>query len=192
MGIELIYAIMAIATAGILVAMLLLGGDADTDVDVDVDVDVDIDVDVDAGLDVDLGDIGGPGPLGLKLLLSFIMGFGLGGYLSTHYLWPIHHIAAGFVGGAVIYFLVYQLLKLLYRQQGNTQVSGHMIVGQPAVVTHRIGRGSTGEVRASDRKTGHTVYLRARSSQADVEFADGDNVVIKSVANGFATVDKAE
>ena len=195
---EMIYAIITISTSLILVVMVLLGGEADVDADVDVDADLDmggdIDMDMDADIEADLEadvdvEAGGPGHFGLKLVLGFVIGFGLGGFLAVKYNWPLPHYLAGLAGGLCVYTLEYQLLKMLYRQQANTQVSGASLAGTKAIVTHRIAPGQIGEIRAVAPGTAQSIYLRARGVDIDKEFADGTEVTVKSVATGLARVE---
>ena len=201
MGAEMIYAVMTIATSLILLVMVLLGGDADVDADVDVDVDVGLDMDVDADMDMDVdadadldvgGEIGGPGFFGLKLLLGFVIGFGLGGFLAVNNGWPIPHYLVGLAGGLCIYTLEFQLLKLLYSQQANSQSRASSIVGLTGIVSHPIGKGGTGEIKTVMPGTGNSLYLRARAVDAEAEIAEGAEVRIKSVSTGLARVESIE
>ena len=201
MGPEMIYAAMTIGTSLILLIMVLLGGDADVDADVDVDADLDLDMDVDADVDMDMdvdagvdvgAEVGGPGYFGLKLLLGFIIGFGLGGFLAVHYAWTLPHYLAGLAGGVCIYTIEFQLLKLLYSQQANTQSRASSIVGHTAIVSHPIGKGGTGEIKAIMPGTGSSLYLRARAVDAEAEIAEGTEVRIKSVSTGLARVESIE
>ena len=191
MGPEMIYAVMTIATSFILLIMVLLGGDADVDADVDVDADLDLDMDADAGVDVG-AEVGGPGYFGLKLLMGFIIGFGLGGFLAVKNAWPFPHYLAGLGGGVIIYMLEFQLLKLLYSQQANTQSRASSVVGHTAIVSHPITKGGTGEIKAIMRGTGSSLYLRARAVDAEMEVAEGTEVRIKSVSTGLARVEPVE
>lgn len=175
MGPEMIYAVMTIATSFILLIMVLLGGDAD----------------VDAGVDVG-AEVGGPGYFGLKLLMGFIIGFGLGGFLAVHYAWALPHYLAGMAGGLIIYVLEFQLLKLLYSQQANTQSRASSVVGHTAIVSHPITKGGTGEIKTTIPRTGSSLYLRARAVDPKMEFADGTEVRVKSVSTGLARVEPVE
>ncbi len=193
MGPAMIYAAITIGTSFILLIMVLLGGDADVDADIDVDADLDLDMDVDADADVDVGtDIGGPGYFGLKLLLGFVIGFGLGGFLAVRNGWPVPHYLVGLAGGLVIYTIEFQLLRLLYSQQANTQSRASSIVGHTAIVSHPIGKGGTGEIKTIMPRTGNSLYLRARSVDAETEFAEGTEVKITSVSTGLARVESLE
>jgi len=187
MGAATIYALMVIIPAVLLVVMLLLGADTDMDVDADVDVDVDLDMG-----DVDVSDIAGPGKIGLKLVLAFVLGFGLAGFLTVKYKFGIHHVLAGFIGGAAVYTIVYQLLKLLYKRQGNTQIRAARMGGRKARVVSAVKKGGVGEIQAVDPATGHTHYVHARAADPEAEFAQGEEVVIKSMSVGLAIVDPVE
>ena len=138
------------------------------------------------------GDVGGPGFFGLKLLLGFIIGFGLGGFFAVKYEWAFPHYLSGLAGGLITYTLEFQLLKLLYSQQANSQSRASSIVGHTAIVSHPIGKGGTGEIKTVMPATGNSLYLRARAIDAEAEIAEGSEVKIKSVSTGLARVEPIE
>jgi len=186
---EVIYAAITFISTGVLVWMLVAG--MDHDVDFDTDVDVDADVDFDADVDVDHG---GPGPLGVKLILLFLVGFGTMGFVASYFNWnflgtKVDHLFVAVAGGAASYWLLYQLLKLLYKQQATSQIVGHSIVGRSALVVIAFGKGGVGEINAEDPKTGQTIYMRAQSIDTEAEFKKGDRVKVKAVINGLAQVE---
>ena len=186
MSIALIYALLAIIPGLLLIVMALFSFDGDADIDVDHDIDLDHDMEMDHDISADAG--GGPSRLGLKLIFSFIVGFGVTGFLDIHYEWPIPHIIAAVAGGAVTYYIVYRLLKLLYSQQANSQISSSSVIGEKAIITSVILQGSTGEIQTQDPKTGQTIYLRAQAIDQKKEFQKGDEVTIKSVTSGLAKI----
>jgi membrane protein implicated in regulation of membrane protease activity len=186
----IIYGLITVASALLLVVMAVFGAesDVDADVDVDADIDIDADMDVDAG-GVEVGEFGGPSKLSLKLLLFFLIGFGILGYLSAHLKWPVHHLLWALAGGAVSWYLGYALLKLLYRQQSNSQVRAAAFVGKKGTVTVPIPKGGVGEISATDGETEQNIYLNARAKDPEKEYKKGEVVTVRSVASGTATVD---
>jgi len=189
MGVEWIYGLMVILPSLLLVVMVIFGiGDDGGDLGGGVEVEAEIEVEggMEAG---DISETGGPGFLGIKLIFSFIIGFGLAGFLAYRFQWPIPHILAGLIGGLIVYTLVYQLLKLLYKQQANTLFSSTSVVGKRAVVTSALLKGGTGEVKSEDPRTGGTVYLRARAVDPEKEYSAGEEVTITTVFSGLAKIE---
>ena len=143
------------------------------------------------GIELQAGEIPGDGPgiLGLRLILAFIIGFGVAGYIGWFYNIPyVPHWALGIVGGLVTYFIVYQLLKLLFRLQANTLISTQRMVNTEGIVTSEILAGSVGEIKVIDPKTGQTHYMRAMSVSADTGLKKGQKVTVTSVTGGLAKV----
>lgn len=183
MEIEWIYGMMVVLPAMLLVVMVIFGiGDDGGDLG---GGDIEADLEVEGGI----SEAGGPGFLGIKLIFSFIIGFGLAGFLAYHLQWPIPHILSGLIGGVIVYAIVYQLLKLLYKQQANTLVSSASVVGKRALVTSALLKGGTGEVKAEDPRTGSIVYLRARAVDPEKEYRVGEEVTITTVFSGLAKIE---
>ena len=183
-----VYALITVICGILLFIMAVFGADTDVDADVDVDFDVDADMDLDAG-DMDVGEVGGPGKLSLKLILFFFVGFGVIGYVSAYLKWPLHHIIWGLLGGVVAWYFGYAVLKMLYKQQSTSQVRAASFVGEQARITVPIPKAGVGEVSAASKKTGQSIYLSARAGDPDREFNKGDVVTIKSITGGTATVE---
>ncbi len=184
---EIAYIVITLVATGVLVFMLLAG--MDHDVEMDVDADLDIDVDVDA--DIDAG--GGPAVMSLKLLLLFLVGFGIVGYFALTNNWNplgsgVDHLLFATGGGAVSYFILYRLIKLLHSQQASSQTNAALLTGRKASTTTAIADGHVGEIIARDPKTGQTVYLRAQAQDPATKYEKGQDVEIVSVANGMAIV----
>jgi membrane protein implicated in regulation of membrane protease activity len=180
----LIYGLMAVVPGLLLLFMAVFGADTDVDVDTDFDVDADVDVDIEAG------EFGGPGRLSLRLILFFVVGFGVGGYVSVYFKWPLHHILIGFIGGSIAWFLGYQLLKLLYKQQSTSQIKLISFVGKQGRVVVPIPKdGGTGEIEATNKETGQSTYFNARADDSKKEYKRGEFVKIKSVAGKTAVVE---
>jgi len=174
---ELIYGLVAVVPSLILILMVIFGVGDELDA---------------GGIEIEAeAEIASPGPgfFGVKLILSFIIGFGLAGFLAQSFAWAFPAPLAGVIGGAVVYTVVYQLLKLLYRQQANTLASGSAVAGRPGLVTSAIPKGGTGEIRAEVPATGQSMYLRARAVDPEREYAAGAEVTIKNVISGLAKVE---
>jgi membrane protein implicated in regulation of membrane protease activity len=143
------------------------------------------------GIELQAGEIPGDGPgmLGLRLILAFIIGFGVGGYIGWYYNIPyVPHWALGLVGGIVTYTIVYQLLKMLFRLQANTLVNSQRMINTDGVVTSEIMPDSVGEIKVTDPKTGQTHYMRAMSVSTGTCLKKGQKVTVVSVTGGLAKV----
>ena len=175
-----IYGFITIICGLFLFLMAIFGSDYDVDADVDIDVGVE---------SMEVGEAGGPGIFSLKLILIFMIGFGTSGFTSAYLKWPIHHIIPGLIGGFVIWFISYQALSWLYRQQATSQVRGTSFVGREAKVTVPIPKGGTGEVYSQIEGTEKSIYFNARATSPQKEYGKGDVVTIKSVEGKTATVE---
>jgi membrane protein implicated in regulation of membrane protease activity len=182
MSLFLIYGLMAVIPGLLLLFIAVFGADADVDADIDIDADLD--------LDVDAGDLGGPGALSVKLILLFLVGFGASGYMAAYFEWPVHHVLCGLIGGGTAWFIGYQLLKLLYEQQSSSQVRLTSFVGKQGRVVVPIPKdGGTGEIEATNQKTGQSTYFNARAANPEKEYEKGTFVTIKSVSGKTAIVE---
>ena len=178
-----IYGLITVVCGGLLFVMAAFGADSDIDMDADVDIDMDIDADVDGLL------MGGPSFLSLKLILIFLIGFGLCGFISVQLKTQLHHIIIGLIGGGALWFVSYQALSWLYRQQSTSHVSAAAFVGKQARVTVPIPAGGTGEVYAQKTKGGKSIYLSATAQDSNKEYAKGESVTIKSVEGTTAIIE---
>lgn len=186
---QIIYLLMVVVPTILLAFMLFLGLGSGGDFDADIGGDVDIDID--GGLEI--GEFAeGPGIISLRLIMAFIIGFGLGGFLSLAYGWIIPHWLCGIIGGLAVYYLVYILLRLLYKQQASTQVNHLSLEGRKASVSIAIKAGKVGELKVTDLGTGLTSYMIARSYIENEEFEKNEVVIIKSITGNIARVISAE
>ncbi|MCK4294391.1 MAG: hypothetical protein KAY65_14425 [Planctomycetes bacterium] len=177
----IIYAAVCVCSGALLFLMAFLGSDYDTDVDADIDID---------GLDMDAGEFGGPGILSIKLIMFFLIGFGLCGFMAVHFDWPVYHVVWALGGGLIVWYIGYKLLSLLYSQQSNSQIRARQFVGKDGRVTVPIPKGGgTGEIEATDKETGRSAYFSARAKDPDKEYQRGETVKIKSVTGGTAVVE---
>ncbi|MFH1777162.1 MAG: hypothetical protein ABH952_06375 [Candidatus Omnitrophota bacterium] len=175
-----IYGLMTVFSAVFLFLIAIGGGDTEVGVDADVDV---------GGFDGNVPESAGPGMLNLKLILSFILGFGAAGYMAVFLSWSIYHVIAGLIGGIVIWFMVYKVLSWLYKQQATSHVRGISFVGAEGTITVPIPKGGAGEIQARNPNTQSCMFFRAVAIDQSKEFARGDIVKIKSVDNGTARVE---
>lgn len=176
-----LYGLVTVVCGVILFLMALSGADHDIDMDADVDIDADVDVD---GLGA-----AGPGMLNLKLILIFLIGFGICGFLSAYFHTRTHHVILALVGGVAIWYVSYQALSWLYRQQSSSHVRGASFVGREAKVTVPIPKGGSGEVYARVDGTNKSMYFSARAQDGEKEYGKGQAVTIKSVEGNTAIVD---
>ncbi|MBL7152085.1 MAG: hypothetical protein ISS79_00080 [Phycisphaerae bacterium] len=184
----IIYAAVCICSGILLFLMAFLGSDYDAEADIDIEADFDVDADV--GMDMDAGEFGGPGILSIKLIMFFLIGFGLCGFMAAHFKWPVYHVFWALGGGVVVWYFGYRLLGLLYSQQSNSQLRARTFVGKEGRVTVPIPKGGgTGEIEATDKDTGRSAYFSARSSDPEKEYDRGQTVKIKSVMSGTAVVE---
>ena len=184
----IIYAAVCICSGILLFVMAFLGSDYDAEADIDVEAD--FDVGADADLDVDAGEFGGPGKLSLKLIMFFLIGFGLCGFMAVQFDWPVYHVVWALAGGLIVWYIGYKLLGLLYSQQSNSQIRARSFVGKDGRVTVPIPKGGgTGEIEATDKETGRSAYFSARAKDPDKEYKRGETVKVKSVTSGTAVVE---
>ena len=120
--------------------------------------------------------------------MIFLIGFGVWGYISEYLKWPIHSVIIGLIGGFIIWFVCYQALGWLYKQQSTSQISSASFVGKEAKVTVPIPKGGTGEIYSKINGTHKNIYLNARSKDSEKEFGKGVTVKIESVDGNTATV----
>jgi len=184
----IIYAAVCVCSGILLFLMAFLGSDYDADADIDIEADFDVDADV--GIDMDAGEFGGPGILSIKLIMFFLIGFGLFGFMAAHFNWPVFHVFWAMGGGVVFWYSGYKLLGLLYSQQSNSQLRARTFVGKEGRVTVPIPKGGgTGEIEATDNETGRSAHFSARSSDPEKGCDRGRTVKIKSVTGGTAVVE---
>lgn len=184
----IVYAAVCICSGILLFLMAFLGSDYDAGADIDIEADFDVDADVD--MDAGAGEFGGPGILSIKLILFFLIGFGLCGFIAAHFKWPVFHVFWAIGGGLVFWYAGYRLLGWLYSQQSNSQLRARMFVGKDGRVTVPIPKeGGTGEIEATDNETGRTAHFSARSSDPEKGYDRGQTVKIKSVTGGTAVVE---
>jgi len=168
---ETVFFWMAVSPACILTLLLIIG-------------DFDIEFDVMHG-DFNIGESHGVGPLGMKLILSFTSGFGLGGYLAYYFDWGIHPILSGLLFAIPVYSIVFLGMRFLYSQRANTLINSKNVIGQTARVVHQIPSNGVGEIVAEDPTVGRSIYLPAVGTQA---IGKDSIVIVDSIEGGTARV----
>jgi len=170
---ETIFFWMAVSPAVLLTFFMILG-------------DFDIDFDISSG-HFDIGSGHGAGPLGLKAILAFTSGFGLGGYLAHYFEWGINPILCGLAFSIPSYLIVFIGMRLLYSQRGNSQVDSKNVVGQKARVVNIIHPKSVGEILVEDPNVKTSLYMPAVCD--DKKSIEKDSIVtVESVEGGTARV----
>ena len=177
----LIYGLITVICGIFLFLMAIMGSDVDMDADIDIDADVDLD-------GVDASGVSGPGIFSLKLIMIFMIGFGICGFIPEYLQWAVPSIVIALIGGFVIWFVCYNALGWLYRQQANSQVSSASFVGKQARITVPVPKGGSGEIYSKIKGTEKTIYLNARAKESDKEYKKGDIVTIESIEGNTATV----
>ncbi len=95
----------------------------------------------------------------IKVLATFVMGFGAGGAIAANYnAGPLAATGVGFGTGVILALLMYAVMRVIYSQQASSLVATESIKGKTGTVTVAIGKDAVGEVTVTNRQ-----YL-ARSS----------------------------
>jgi hypothetical protein len=173
--------------------LLILGIDHEVEVGHDLEVGHDIDIGhgVDVGHEVPVLGDAGPSALSLRLLLFFILGFGVFGIIAMKVLNLSGITAILFAsGGALLcYFAAYGLLKALWKQQISTQFSIDSLVGTDAIVTQNIKPGGIGEIKGKCPETGLENFVQAKAANPEAGINKGEFVTVKSVVAGICLVE---
>jgi membrane protein implicated in regulation of membrane protease activity len=84
----------------------------------------------------DAGDADSPKLFSLRIIFAFLMAFGIGGgamYLSGKSVGG--QVIVGFLSGIATATITYYIMKLLYSQQGNSNVNSESFIGKFASIT---------------------------------------------------------
>jgi membrane protein implicated in regulation of membrane protease activity len=140
MGISAWFLAVAVGCFLLLLASMVFGHDHDHDADHDHDVDHDH-----GG-----GHASPMSPFSVKVILTFGVGFGAGGYIGARndLLW-LGSLLSGLLGGLVIGGIGYAFLNALYTRQGSSTVQPKLLVGATGIVDTTIDPGSVGRVVVS-------------------------------------------
>jgi membrane protein implicated in regulation of membrane protease activity len=149
--------------------------------------DHDVDSDHDGHLDHDAGQAEATVSIfSVKVLGSFIMGFGAGGAIASYYgMGPLPASFVGLAVGFLMGLLMYGVLRLIYGQQSTSVLNTSAAVGEIGTVTVAIGKNGTGEVALTLRGQ-HRSFL---ASSADPNaIAKGRQVRVVSTAGSQLVV----
>jgi membrane-bound ClpP family serine protease len=129
----------------------------------------------------------------VKVIGTFILGFGAGGAIAAYY--GANPLVASFIGLAVGFLmglLMYGIMRLIYGQQATSIVTA---VGEIGTVTTAIGRDGTGEVDLTLRGQNRTFLARSadtkpipRGRQVKVVHTAGSQLVVREVDAANAPV----
>jgi membrane protein implicated in regulation of membrane protease activity len=132
----------------------------------------------------------------VKVIGSFIMGFGAGGAIAAHY--GMGSLTASFVGlgvGFLMGLIMYWVMRLIYGQQSTSIVNTSTAVGEIGTVTVPIGRHGTGEVALTLRGQ-HRSFLASsadtgaipKGRQVRVVHTAGSQLVVREVEEANASL----
>jgi membrane-bound ClpP family serine protease len=122
----------------------------------------------------------------VRVIGTFVMGFGAGGAIGAHY--GLSDIPASLVGlgtGALMGLAMYGILHLIYGQQSTSLVATANAVGRMGTVTVPIAAGGTGQVELTLQGQ-HRAYI-ARSAAGEA-IAKGSNVTVVRTAGSQVVV----
>ncbi|MGA3373489.1 MAG: hypothetical protein ABSC48_17195 [Terracidiphilus sp.] len=126
----------------------------------------------------------------IKVIGTFITGFGAGGAIAQ-YLWGsiFRSSFAGLLVGAIMGALMYLVMELLYSQQSTSLVQTASLVGSPATVTSEIDANSLGQVTVRTGIEAPTYLARAAHGK---HFAKGAAVVVVATSGAEVVVDDVQ
>jgi membrane-bound ClpP family serine protease len=117
-----------------------------------------------------------------RVIGTFIMGFGAGGAIATHYgLAPLPASFAGLGTGMLIALAMYGILRLIYSQQSTSLVTTSSAIGVAGTVTVAIAAGGTGEVELTLGGQ-HRAYL-ARSLAGEAVAKGRQVTIVRTVGS---------
>jgi len=176
----IVFVAIAIAAFMIVAGGFLFGHDHDFDHDIDHDVGHE------AGVDTH----GIIGIFSMRVIATFIMGFGAAGAIALHYGagYPVASLI-GVAAGMVLGALMYGIMLLFIEQQASSVTPTDSLLGCTGTVTVPIDKDSMGEVGVSVGGEYHTFTARAHDCSP---LGKGLAVRIVAVAGSILTVDKAD
>jgi len=177
-----IFVAIAIAAFIIMAGGFLLGHDHDFDHSLDHDLG---DASHEAGVDSH----GVIGIFSMRVIATFIMGFGAAGAIGLHY--GTGYPAASLIGvaaGMVLAALMYGIMLLFIEQQASSITPTDSLVGSTGTVTVPIDKDSMGEIGVSLGGEYHTFSARADCGP----LCKGSAVRVVAVSGSILTVDKAQ
>jgi membrane-bound ClpP family serine protease len=175
---------LAIMFAGIIVSIggSLFGHDHDGGMDHDHDHD--------HGHDAGSGNEPAVSIFSIKVIGTFVTGFGAGGAIAQ-YLWGniFRSSFAGLLVGILMAALMYGVMELLYSQQSTSLVQTGSLIGSPAMVITEIDANSLGQVTVRTGSEAPTYLARAARGK---HFAKGTAVVVVATSGAEVVVDDVQ
>lgn len=184
---EFIYiTILGIGIVGLGFSLMFGDHDADSDHDADTDHDADHDGDHDGDGDHDASGPGNMNFLSLKVIWSFLVGAGGGGYLGAlKGLGSMGSLGTATLAGVIMAFIGYSLMNAFYRGQSSSTVKTASLVGALAIVDTNISDTGTGRIQIST-PTG-SVLMLAESTNHEV-LPEGTRVKVTDVVGSTCFV----
>jgi membrane protein implicated in regulation of membrane protease activity len=178
-----IFVTIAIAAFIIVAGGFLFGHDHDFDHGVDHGIG-------DAGHEAGVDSHGVIGIFSMRVIATFVMGFGAAGAVALHYGmgYPLASVI-GVAAGVVLAALMYGIMLLFIEQQASSITPTDSLLGCTGTVTVPIDKDAMGEVGVSLGGEYHTFTARAHASGA---LGKGSTVRIVAVSGSVLTVDKTE
>jgi len=179
---------MAIFVAIAIAAFLIVAGGFLFGHDSDGGIDHDFDHDVGHGGGYDVHGI--IGIFSIRVIFTFVMGFGAVGAIARHYgmSYPIASLI-GIVAGMILAALMYGIMMLFIEQQASSVIPTDNLLGCTGTVIVPIDKDKAGEIGVSLGGEYHTFAARAADAGA---LCKGCAVRIVAMTGSVLTVDKAE
>jgi membrane protein implicated in regulation of membrane protease activity len=154
------------------------------------DHDFDHGMDYDAGHEAGVDSHGVIGIFSMRVIATFIMGFGAAGAVALYYGtgYPIASLI-GVAVGMVLAALMYGIMLLFIEQQASSVTATDGLVGCTGTVTVPIDKDGMGEVGVSVGGEYHTFTARAHDGGP---LGKGSAVRITGMTGSILTVDKAQ
>lgn len=169
----------------VLLISLVLGEVFEHGADLAHDVAIEHEV-LDHGGDVDHAE-GGPSIFSVRIISSFITGFGGAGAIGVHlgFSYLVSSLF-GLVGGFLVAVPVFFIVKFLMKQQASSNLTVSDLEGKTALVSVSIPENGAGQITLTTH--GRTVYQTARSSTGRA-IPHNSVVTIRQVVADFVVVD---
>jgi membrane-bound ClpP family serine protease len=177
----LIFIAIALASFLLVAGSFLFGGDDGDHAD-DVDHE---------GHDIDHGLVDSEPVIGFfspRVIGTLTMGFGAAGAIARYY--GASNLVASLWGlgtGTALATVMYQMMKLIYKQQASSLVDTETAIGKKGVVTTAIDANATGEVSMTVGGQYQTYLAKSYTGQA---IAKGITVKVVSVVGSQLVVEK--
>jgi membrane protein implicated in regulation of membrane protease activity len=125
----------------------------------------------------DAGDADSPKLFSLRIIFAFLMAFGIGGgsmYLADKSIGV--QIITGFLSGVVTAAITYYIMKLLYSQQGNSNLDAADFIGKQASVTVETTNSGSCQIKI-DSGGGDQLFLAKEKNSNPVKLHETVKIV---------------